>query len=111
MTLAVNLRAIVVAGIVVVALLPRVYLTVDAVIDVFPIDPGAIVFLHLDWGSRGRALFITAHACVAWFIALWWRGNATLWLKILTLVVLGELIAIYLMTLRFWYGGLEIPLY
>jgi hypothetical protein len=94
-----------------VLLLPRVYDTVETVIGLFPLIPGGVVFVHLDPAPWYRALFIAAHACVVWFVALWWRGNATLWLKILTLIVLGELITIYLVTLRFWHGGVEIPLY
>ena len=94
-----------------VVLLPRVYLTAETLVGLFPIDQEASVFVDLDPAPWYRALFIAAHACVAWFVALWWRGTATLWLKTLTLLVLVELIAIYLMTLRFWHGGVEIPLY
>jgi uncharacterized protein (DUF983 family) len=83
----------------------------ETVVALFPIEPHLITFVDLDPAPWYTAVFIAAHACVAWFVALWWRGNASLWLKILTLVVLGELIAVYLLTLRFRQGGIEIPLY
>jgi hypothetical protein len=92
-------------------LLPRAYHTVETVIGLFPIAHGEIVTVDLDPAPWYSGLFIAAHACVVWFVALWWRGNATLWLKVLTLIALGELITIYLVTLRFWHGGVEIPLY
>jgi hypothetical protein len=109
----VNLKtATVLAGVIAVVLFPRAYATVETAISVFPIDPpDAIVFVDLDPVPWIRVFFAAAHACVAWFVVLWWRGNATSWLKILTLIVLGELTAIYLAILRFWYGGISIPLY
>ena len=94
-----------------VVLLPRVYDTVEAVRDVFPIDEGVIVNLHLDFVPWYRAVFIAAHAFVAWFAVLIWRHNATSLHKVITLVLLAELIIIYAVTLRFWYGGIEVTLY
>ncbi len=95
-----------------VALVPRVYLTLEAVIGLFPIKEGDIVTVDLDAALWLRAAFIAAHACVAWFVVLIWRGNATVSHKVLTLILLGELIAIYVVTMRFWYGGIpEIRLY
>jgi hypothetical protein len=77
-----------------VALVPRVYLTVEAVIGLFPIEEGDIVTVDLD--------------AVLWI----WRRKGTLALNILTLILLTELITIYVATLRFWYGGIpEIRLY
>lgn len=95
-----------------VALVPHVYSTVEAVIGLFPIEEGDIVTVDLDAALWLRAAFIAAHACAAWFVVLIWRGNATVSHKVLTLILLGELIAIYVVTLRFWYGGIpEIRLY
>ena len=106
-----NRVAFLVALTISVVLLPRVYHTVETVIGLFPIAPGEIVIVDLDPAPWYSGLFIAAHACVVWFVALWRRGTATLWLKILTLIVLGELITIYLVTLRFWHGGVEMSLY
>ena len=95
-----------------VALVPRVYLTVEAVLGLFPIGKDEGVFVDLDFALWLRAAFIAAHACVAWFAVQIWRRSATLPLKILTVILLGELITIYVVTLRFWYGGIpEIRLY
>ena len=106
-----NRVVILVALAVVAALLPRVYLTVEAVRGLFPIAKDDIVFVDLDFVPWLRAAFIAAHACVAWFLVLIWRRKATLPLKILTLILLTELVTIYLVTLRFWYGGIEVTLY
>jgi len=95
-----------------VALVPRVYLTVEAVLGLFPIGKDEGVFVDLDFALWLRAAFIAAHACAAWFVVLIWRRKGTLALNILTLILLSELITIYLVTLRFWYGGIpEIRLY
>jgi hypothetical protein len=95
-----------------VALMRRVYLSLDAVIGLFPIREGDIVLVDLDFVFWLRAAFVVAHACVAWFVAQMWKGKSTLASKILTLVLLVELVVIYLVTLRFWYGGIpEIRLY
>jgi hypothetical protein len=94
-----------------VVLLPRVYDTAETLIDVFPIDEGEVWFVDLDPAPWYSAVFVAAHACVAWCAALIWRRQATLSLRILTLILLGELIAIYVMTFRFWVGGIEVRLY
>jgi len=73
--------ATIVAGVIAVVLLPRVVFTVDAAIAVFPIDPDVIHFVDLDPAPWYSALFVASHACVAWFVVLWWRGSATLWLE------------------------------
>jgi hypothetical protein len=106
-----NRVIILVALTVAVALLPRVYLTVEAVRGLFPIDKDEVVFVDLDFVLWLRAAFIAAHAFVAWFVVLIWRRNATSLHKVLTLVLLAELIVIYAVTLRFWYGGIEVTLY
>ena len=94
-----------------VVLLPRVYDIAETLIGFFPINEGEIWFVHLDPAPWYSAVFIAAHACVAWCAALIWRRKATFSLKILTLILLGELIAIYVMTVRFWVGGIEVSLY
>lgn len=101
----------VVALTIAIALMPRVYLTVEAAIGLFPIREG-IWLVDLDFVIWLRAAFVAAHACVAWFVAQMWKGKSNLASKILTFVLLAELIVIYLVTLRFWYGGIpEIRLY
>ncbi len=90
-----------------VALLLRVSDTVETAIDVFPIDREQIQLVDLDFALWLRLAFIAGHACVAWFVIQIRRRNATLPLKILTFILFSELIAIYVVTLRFWYGGIE----
>lgn len=94
-----------------VALMRRVYLTADEVSGVFPIKEGDIVFVELSFASWLRAAFVVAYACVAWFVAQMWKGKSTVTSQILTLVLLVELIVIYSVTLRVWYGGVNATLY
>ena len=94
-----------------VQLLARVYETAETLIGLFPLDKDLILFFDLEFGPLATAVFIAAHACVAWFVVRIRRGAAPLSLKVLTLILLGEVVAIYLMTLRFWYGGVDMNLY
>jgi hypothetical protein len=101
----------VIALTIVVALAPRVYVMVEAAINTFPMPEGVIQFVDLEFAWWFRAPFIAAHACVAWLVVLMWRGSATVSHKILTLMLLGEMTAMYLSVLRFWNNGVEVTLY
>ena len=94
-----------------VALVPHVYVFVETAAEVFPVPEGVIEFVDLEFIWWFRAPFIAAHACVAWLGARMWRGNAALPERILTLTILGEMAALYATVLRFWAGGISVPLY
>jgi len=94
-----------------VVLLPRVYLTVDAAIDLLPVNEYLVPFVELEWALWYRAIFLAAHACVAADVFLIGRGKATLQLKILAVLLLCELITIYVSTFLFWRSHLFIVLY
>jgi hypothetical protein len=94
-----------------VALLPRVFLTVDAAIDLLPVNEYLVPFVELEWALWYRAIFLAAHACVAGGVFLMGRGEGTLQLKILTVLLFCELIIVYATTFLFWRNDLSIPLY
>ena len=106
-----NRVAFLVALAIAIVLTPRVYSTAEALIVLFPIDNDAIVFVDLDPTPGASAVFFGAHVCVAWCAALIWSRKAPLALKILTLILLSELIAVYAMIVRFRAGGIEVPFY
>lgn len=94
-----------------VVLLPRVFRTVDAAIDLLPVREYLVPFVELEWALWYRAMFLAAHACAAGGIFLMRRGEATRQLKILTVLLLCELIVVYATTFLFWRNDLSIPLY
>jgi hypothetical protein len=94
-----------------VALLPRVFQTVDAAIDLLPVNEFLVTFVDLEWALWYRALFLAAHACVGGGAFLIGRREATLQFKVLTALLFCELITIYVTTFLFWRNDLSIPLY
>ena len=94
-----------------VALLPRVFLTVDAAIDLLPVNEYLVPFVELEWTLWYRAIFFAAHACVGGGVFLMLRREASGQLKILTVILLCELVVVYATTFVFWRNDLSIPLY
>jgi len=94
-----------------IALLPRTYLTIHTAASIFPILKDEVVVFDVPFGPSVRAAFIAAHAFAAWFVWIIWRGKVTLAVKLLTLILFVELLAIYVITLLLKSNGVYITLY